>query len=88
MDRLLLLGFLLVLGGIVVVGAGSLGEAGVSTGGFVLIGPVPIVFGTGTSGNLLAVLSLVLGVLMLGLLLFMALRIRGLTREGGEETDK
>jgi len=48
----------------------SAGEGSVSTGGFILIGPFPIAFGSGPNGPLLSILAVVLGILMLVLLLF------------------
>lgn len=88
MNRLLLLGFLLIAAGIGVVAIGSTGEAAMSTGGFILIGPVPIVFGTGFNGKGLALLSLALGGVMVALLFVMSLRFRNLTGKGREEIDK
>jgi uncharacterized membrane protein len=88
LNRLLALGFLLVAAGIAVVAFGSAGEARGSIGGFVLIGPFPIVFGTGSGGGELALLSVLLGGLMILLLLLMSVRLRSLTRKGREETDK
>jgi uncharacterized membrane protein len=88
LNRLLALGFLLVAAGIALVAFGSAGEAGASTGGFILIGPFPIVFGTGSSGGNLALLSVLLGGLMILMLFVMSVRFGGLTRKGREETDK
>jgi uncharacterized membrane protein len=65
---LLFLGLALVLLGFALVFAGSLASGQVSTGGFVLIGPFPIVFGTGGNGGILALLSVALGLVMLFLL--------------------
>jgi uncharacterized membrane protein len=88
MDRLVVLGLLLMAAGFIVVAVGSSGSAGVSTGGFVLIGPIPIVFGSGTNGTQLAALSAMLGVLTLVLVLVMAFRSRSLMRKGEEANDK
>ena len=68
--------------------AGSATVAGTSAGGFILIGPFPIVFGTGNNGEGLALLSVVLGVLMVALLFVMSFRLRSLTSKGQEETAK
>lgn len=88
LNKLLVLGFLLVAAGIVLVAYGSVEQGNVSTGGFILIGPFPIVFGTGSNGGELALLSVLLGGLMVVLLLVMASRFRTLTHEGEEETNK
>ncbi|HYC12166.1 MAG TPA: DUF131 domain-containing protein [Nitrososphaerales archaeon] len=88
MSKLLTVGILLVVVGLAVMVAGDAAEAGVSTGGFILIGPFPIVFGTGSNGGELALISAVLGVLMVALLLATSLRRRNLTSEGEGETDK
>ncbi|MBI3859328.1 MAG: DUF131 domain-containing protein [Thaumarchaeota archaeon] len=59
---------------------GLSGNAGASGGGFILIGPFPVVFGSGRYGGTLAELSLVLGVLMVALLLLRARRPFGAGR--------
>lgn len=64
-QRLLVLGFTLVFLGFAIVVVGSLSSGQVSTGGFVLIGPFPIVFGTGGNGSTLALLSVVAGLIVL-----------------------
>ncbi len=88
MNRLFLLGILVVLAGFALIVYGSAAQGSTSTGGFILIGPFPIVFGSGSNGGLLAVLSVVVGLLMVGLLFIMATRSRPLICEGDEETDK
>jgi len=88
LNRLLVVGFLLVVVGVAMAGAGSAEEGNVSTGGFVIIGPVPIVFGTGSDGGRSALLSAVLGGLMLAIMLLMALRFRDLSSKGNREIDK
>jgi uncharacterized membrane protein len=72
----------------VLVVAGSMGQASSSVGGFVLIGPFPIAFGSGQRGGELALLSVVLGCLMLVLTLALVSRSRSLTGEGRKKTDK
>ncbi len=67
---------------------GVVGGGNTSAGGFILIGPFPIVFGTGGNGGELALLSVVLGILMITVLFISAWRFRALTHEGPEETDK
>lgn len=88
LNRSLALGVLPVIAGIALVAYGAGGEGNVSSGGFVLIGPFPIVFGTGTGGRDLALLSVLMGSLMVVLLLAVVFRFRALTYEGAEETDK
>ena len=48
MSQLLLLGLLLIAVGVCMVAVGTVSQAAPSVGGFVLVGPVPIVFGTGS----------------------------------------
>jgi uncharacterized membrane protein len=78
MNRLLLAGLVMIVAGILVVALGSAGQGGVSTGGFVLLGPIPIVFGSGPSGWQIATLALVAGILMIVLLSALAWRFRSL----------
>ena len=88
--RILAFGFVLILAGFVLLLLGSVGESNVSTGGFVLIGPVPIVFGSGTNGSIVAVLAVCMGLLMLFLLILLAKRVRagGPRMDDGEEISK
>lgn len=88
MKGLFVVGFVLVVLGIALLAYGSAGQGSVSAGGFILIGPFPIVFGTGSNGGVLALISLLAGVVMVALLIVMAWRFRALTRKGSEETDK
>ena len=62
--RLALLGMSMIFLGFVVVFLGaSLGPGGSSsTGGFILIGPFPIVFGSGPNSGMLATVGLVITV--------------------------
>lgn len=71
----MVLGALLVVAGFALVAYGAAGQGNASAGGFILIGPFPIVFGTGSNGGELALLSVLLGALMVVLLLVMALRL-------------
>jgi len=52
----------LILLGSLVVAVGALSSSGgsASSGGFILIGPIPIVFGTGPNSGTLALLGLVI----------------------------
>ncbi len=64
--RLLLLGVVITLVGFAVVIAGSLSAPGWSgsSGGFILIGPIPIFFGSGPNSGMLASVALVITVAM------------------------
>ena len=66
---LLAAGLLMVAAGFGLVFAGFLVEGSASVGGVVFIGPVPIVFGSGSYGWPLALGSLLAGVVMVGLML-------------------
>lgn len=70
--KLLYAGMLLILSGIALVVAGSAGGNAL-VGGFVLIGPFPIVFGEGSNGGDLAVLSVALGLVFLASLMVFSL---------------
>ena len=69
MRKLLTLGFLLIVAGFAVLFLGSTGQGSVSTGGVIFVGPFPIVFGSGPGGGELALLSVVIGGVMVALLL-------------------
>ncbi len=75
MRKLLALGFLVFIAGLALILAGTMGQGSVSTGGVVFIGPFPIVFGSGPSGAELAVVSVVIGGVMLALLLLWGWRL-------------
>ena len=60
---LVTIGLVVVLLGFSLILMGSLGHGSVSTGGFILIGPFPIVFGAGSDGGSLALLSVMVGFL-------------------------
>lgn len=62
--RLALLGIAIIFVGFVVVALGASVGTGkaTSTGGFILIGPVPIVFGTGPNSGMLAAVGVVITV--------------------------
>ncbi len=68
MQKLLTAGVLIILAGFALVLLGSTGQGNVSTGGVVFIGPFPIVFGSGPGGGWLALLSVVIGGVMVALL--------------------
>jgi uncharacterized membrane protein len=69
--RLALLGMAIILVGIIVVAFGALTASGgaSSSGGFILIGPFPIVFGNGPNSGMLATAGLVITVAMVALYL-------------------
>jgi uncharacterized membrane protein len=64
MNKLQAAGSLIMVVGIALVALGIAGEGGGPAGGFILIGPFPIVFGTGSNEGELALLSVLVGVLM------------------------
>ena len=72
---ILLLGFALII-------LGSAIQGGASAGGVIFIGPFPIVFGSGPNGSTLALLSVVIGGVMLVLAILWGWRIAG--RKDGE----
>jgi uncharacterized membrane protein len=76
LNKAVILGVLLVVAGVALVACGAASQGNASAGGFILVGPFPIVFGTGSNGGELALLSVLLGVLMIVLLLVMTLRLR------------
>ncbi len=80
LNKLVVVGLLTILAGMALVILGSASQGTASTGGFVLIGPFPIVFGTGSSGGQLATLALIAGLVMVGLLLVLAWRLSSLSR--------
>lgn len=75
-QKLFLAGVLVFLVGFVLIAAGSLGQGNASVGGVVFIGPVPIVFGSGPGGLVLALGSLLIGAVMVALLLLWAVQFR------------
>jgi len=83
MNKAVPIGFLLIFAGMALVVFGSVGRADLSTGGFILIGPFPIVFGTGREGGQLALLSLISGLVIVLSLLFMAWRISSARHQEG-----
>ena len=75
---LFLLGFLIVLVGftLLIVGAVLSGGGSVNFGGFILIGPIPIVFGAGPEAPWLVLFAIVLTVLSVIMFLTMRRKIR------------
>jgi uncharacterized membrane protein len=81
MERLLAVGLLVILAGFALVVAGSEGQGSSSAGAVVFIGPFPIVFGSGPGGATLALVSVVIGGVIMALLLVWGWRLLR-TREG------
>ena len=72
---LLVLGFAIVIIGIIIIAVGAaLGNGSASVGGVIFIGPFPIVFGAGPDAAWLIVISIVLAVV--SIILFMLFRRR------------
>jgi len=82
LQRLLLAGLLIILIGFGLIIVGSATQVGASTGGAIFIGPFPIVFGSGPGGGSLALVSVVIGAVMLVLVMLWGWRMFG--RRGGE----
>ncbi|MGC8998046.1 MAG: TIGR00304 family membrane protein [Candidatus Bathyarchaeia archaeon] len=70
---LFFIGFFIILVGVIITVAAALlfGEGTASLGGFILIGPFPIVFGAGPGATWLALFAIILGILSLTLLLIL-----------------
>jgi uncharacterized membrane protein len=88
--RLALLGMgMIFLGFVVVVLGASLGSGGSSsTGGFILIGPFPIVFGSGPNSGMLATVGLVITVAVVAFYLITLLLWRSGRRREYEDGAK
>ncbi len=87
-SRLMLLGVVIMVVGFAVVVTGSLygpGGSG-SSGGFILIGPIPIIFGSGPESGALASIALVItgAMIVLYLLSFLFWRSERRREEVGE----
>jgi uncharacterized membrane protein len=65
------LGMLIIFSGFLVVIVGAVLEVGGSTssGGFILIGPIPIVFGSGPNSSMLASVALAISAAMIAVYL-------------------
>jgi uncharacterized membrane protein len=81
LQKLLAVGLLVILAGFALVVAGSTGQGSPSAGGVVFIGPFPIAFGSGPGGATLALVSVVVGGVMMALLLLWGWRLLRI-REG------
>jgi len=73
-QRLLLLGLLILLAGFGLILVGAASQGGASVGGAVFIGPFPIAFGSGQSGPELALVSVVIGGVMVALMMLLGWR--------------
>lgn len=73
---LFILGFFIVLVGIIILIAAAMlySDGSVNFGGFILIGPFPIVIGAGQQAPLMAVFAIILGVI--SIIMFLVLRRR------------
>ena len=71
---LLMLGFVVVLVGIIFIAISSIGGDSVSVGGVIFIGPFPIVFGAGPDAVWLIAISIILAIV--SVVLFMLFRKR------------
>jgi len=67
--RLLTAGLFIILLGFALVIVGSATQGGASAGGVIFIGPFPIAFGSGPNGSSLALVSVVIGGVMLALVI-------------------
>jgi uncharacterized membrane protein len=72
--KLLLFGFLLMFAGVVVILASAFlgGDADVSGGAIIFVGPIPIILGTGTDAFLAIILAAVLTII--GFIVFFWMR--------------
>jgi len=84
---LFLVGLIAVFVGLALLSLPSVG-GGFWSGGFVLIGPFPMVFGSGANGPALSLLAVLAGVTVLILFLVAALRTRRAVRDQPEEINK
>ena len=75
MQKLLTVGLLIFLAGFGLLIAGAASQGGSSAGGVVFIGPFPIVFGSGPNGTSLALLSVVIGGVMVVLVVLWSWRV-------------
>jgi uncharacterized membrane protein len=73
----MLVGLLILLAGFGLLLIGSASQGSASAGGVVFIGPFPLVFGSGPSGPSLALISVVIGGVMVALLLLWGRRLMG-----------
>ncbi len=77
MQRLFTAGLLIFLAGFGLLLVGAASQGGSSAGGVVFIGPFPIAFGSGPGGQNLALLSVVIGAVMVGMMVLWGWRYFG-----------
>jgi len=83
---LLVIGLIVILAGFALILIASPGQSSVSSGGAIFIGPFPIVFGSGPGGGLLALLSVVIGGVIIALVLIWGWRLF-ISRNGEKSED-
>ena len=76
MQRLFAAGLLIFIAGLAVLVVGGASQGSTSAGGVIFVGPFPIAFGSGPGGPELALISVVIGGIMVGLLLLWGWRLR------------
>ena len=76
--KLYAVGVVLIFLGFAMIVLGSFTGSNASVGGFVLIGPVPIVFGSGKDAGLLAILSVAAGLITIVMVYLMLRQTRRL----------
>ena len=76
--RLYAVGVVLLFLGFAMIVLGSFTGSSATVGGFVLIGPVPIVFGSGRDAGLLAILSVAAGLIMIAMVYLTLRQARGM----------
>ena len=76
--KLYAVGVVLLFLGFAMIVLGSFTGSNASVGGFVLIGPVPIVFGSGKDAGLLAILSVAAGLITIVMVYLMLRQTRRL----------
>jgi uncharacterized membrane protein len=67
LQKLLAAGIVIMLAGMLVLVISAADQGQASVGGAIFIGPFPFAFGTGPSGTSLALVSVVIGAVMIGL---------------------
>ncbi len=88
MKELLPLGFLILLVGLALLTLGVSSQGNASVGGFFLIGPIPIAFGSGPNGEALGFFALVMGIVMFAALYIYVRRLSSGGVGSDEETHK
>ena len=76
------MGLSVILFGFTLIIVGSVTQGSASAGGVIFIGPFPIVFGSGPNGSSLALVSVVIGGVMIALVILWGWRMAG-KKNGG-----